>query len=284
VPQTQDTKLPTSAGCELEINGFSSIRGRELNRHVTAAKSALALASIDSYETATDGSCGYTGDPGVEVKTKIMKTEGDIVELARAVRALKNAGGETNHFCGMHVHLGYTGKNGGVNFSRDRIARYRFTRFMVRHEDTMFDLCDASRRGNRFCFKFVPEVRAALINGEGFEKAFEKYLSAATRYNNDRHCWVNMQAIEKYGTFENRLWHGSLEEDMVLGWVNTQLQIAKLTLVDGVKFDWNHNLTTPRARIERFIDELCHDNTARCEGVRSWLTTRMLEISSKGAI
>ena len=191
---------PTAAIVALEAVGIS------------ASFEGYTHTVMSNWKIVTDSSVTDSGTgrgTGLELVSPILKGEEGLVELAKALDALRNAGAKVNTTCGLHVHIDTAGMNG--------MQRKNFFNAYVRNQDIMDRLVSSSRRNNR-----QYTARYSSSNADSYADAFEAGRDGSTRFYT-----VNICSYNRYGTLEFRQHQGTLNGKKAVAWVKMLLAIAE---------------------------------------------------------
>lgn len=104
---------------------------------------------------------------------------------------LSSINADTNSSCGLHVHLDVSGES--------VIRKRRIRRWWLAFQPLLYKFVAPSRRGNGYC-RYVLD---------------HDYRS----WYNDRGQSLNIQAIDRHGTYEVRIHHGTTDSNEITQWV-----------------------------------------------------------------
>lgn len=141
-----------------------------------------------------DGSLSSLDESMIGREFSSVPAKGDyLLAMIRSVCAeLARVKATANGTCGLHVHL-------DMRESSDS-ARHRVMKYWAAFEPIIFGLVAASRRDNSYCL--------SLANANG-----------------SRYQALNTAALSKWGTFEVRLHHGTVDAEEIIDWVRLLLRI-----------------------------------------------------------
>jgi hypothetical protein len=287
--------LPFSVGVEIEINSLpvgdtytrvcNALNEKGLN--ATVSGDHLATAS-GKWLVKHDGSCGN------EIVSPILWTEEDLQKIKTVCTTLRTLGAATDNRCGLHVHIGWgvpqhdvqvhTSPDGltttqTVSHSLKRFGKRgseaeRIFRFFSRYQEVFFMLAAAHRSDNRYCRRFSDKLRQQIRTN----------LEEADLFRTDRYTWLNGNAISRHGTIEFRLMEGTLDADLILGWINLLLTCFDTIVNGGRRIQWG----TGAARSKRmlFLTGLqqagCYGKAmrdpVRAEKAREWALERFKQL------
>jgi len=193
-------------GVEIEIVGMRGQRAADVlsTAGVQAIYEGYNHRQRNHWKVVTDSSVSGAGG-SCEVVSPILSGDAGMLELAKALRALEDAGAQVNRSCGIHVHIG----------ARD-ISAAAFKRIVVeyaKYERTIDGFMPRSRRGseNTYC-------RGAGSNLESRLAGVDTISGLRQRLTN-RFVKVNVQSFMRHGTIEFRHHAGTVNETKVVNWV-----------------------------------------------------------------
>ena len=248
--------LPTTAGCEIEVNNIAGL-GKDV---AWVQENFIRRANLPDWSVKTDGSCGRTG-AGVEVVSPVFKTEDDLKQVVKACANLKRGGFKVSERCGLHVHIGVG------NLTEEQ--RNRFIKFFV-HFENAFYLFDPTRKKNKFSAPISPEIIYAV-------KAENKGWGAWT----GRYFWMNGMAYVAHTTVEFRLMGGTLDETHIVGWIEFLLHIYDQVVnfnLDAPSWDKVDN-TDDFALLQHLLTSANFGGTShRSQVAREWAMQRFKDV------
>lgn len=155
---------------------------------------------------------------GLEVK--ILAHKSKIKEVIEGVTsALQSIGAHVNKSCGLHVHFDMRNKS---EEKREQVYQNLYHSIPL-----LYSIVPKSRRTNSYCSK----NRSA---------DYQAHLC------DERYKAINVTALRKYGTFEVRLFGGTLEAVKINNWINLLYGIIKSEVFlrcprsfDTAKTKWN---------------------------------------------
>lgn len=199
---------------ELDENG-EEIEEGYYNEHKEAC--AAWCVKDDGSVSGQYGEC--------EVVSPKLSGEAGLAELAKACRALLDAGATVNSTCGLHVHLD------AKDLTEAEILAV-FKRY-AKHEDKIDLVLHKSRRGQFHSYAASIRDTARMLEPNG------RY-SSLVRSKDDlaslpRYLKVNLKALRKYGTIEFRHHNGAVKPETVTNWVR-----FLMTFVDRTRLMVKH--------------------------------------------
>lgn len=143
-----------------------------------------------------------------EVVSPVLRGADGASELRSVMKVLRDAGAKTNASCGMHLHV-------GVSHLHPTIQAEIIRQHQV--WNVAFDALVLERRiGGRWAQKrgTAPAERLATQWTAGLDANVQ-----VSRSQFDRYFACNVASFHKYGTFEFRMHHGSLNGKSATAWV-----------------------------------------------------------------
>lgn len=211
--QSVNTTSNLTFGIELEVVGLTT-------RGAAAALRAQGIECSDNGYTHTvmqtwkvvpDGSLSG-GNGSCEVVSPVLSGTDGLAEVRTVMKVLRDAGARVNSSCGMHIHIGVG------NLSRAEQAAVIKAYHMHQGAFTAFLL--ERRLDNGYCrFRDANTARniaAAWMSG-GWTRAQQEPAAS------DRYYAMNLASFPRYGTFEFRAHHGSLNGKNAGAWIALHL-------------------------------------------------------------
>jgi len=209
-------------GVEVEFFGITA------NRAVEALTNAGLVAQRESYnhhvvphwKFVTDASVTGRGTglgSGLEMVSPILQGAQGLEDLAKAVKALLDAGAKVDRSCGVHVHIGADGMTGADIMRIIELYTQNNT-----HIDTVLA---QSRHNASFAQKWsnatIANARSVLVNARSVND-----IQSAVR-NFGRYYTVNVTSYARQGTLEFRQHQGTVNPEKVVSWVNLLLAMME---------------------------------------------------------
>ena len=200
-----NSDLDFGFGVELECVGIN---------YATAADtiSQLGLAcryegytheGVGNWKVVRDGSIGN----GPECVSRVLHGTDGLAEMRRVQLALKQAGARVTRACGMHTHLGVE------HLSRRHKALVIMTHAIFQ---SVFDtVCNHSRRNNGSYARHRSIHDARFLASE--------WNNGNNRSGGSRFVALNLDAYNKYGTFEMRAYQGCLNPQKATAWIQLNM-------------------------------------------------------------
>jgi len=186
-----------STGFELE---FCEVNSSDASSPTYQGK---PLAARNTWKFRTDSSCGRTGSTGYEINSPVVRSKHGLNdELAFLSQWLTVTGAQVIDTCGFHIHVG--------NLTEE--AASAVLSFFARYEEVFFSLVPNHRRGNNYCTRLSPSMRAGIVRGASFESLSDAWGAARP--------WLNANSFRKHGTLEVRLPEGTTNIKQIKGWIH----------------------------------------------------------------
>lgn len=172
--------------------------------------------STEGWKITDDGS--ITGDYSVELVSPILSGPAGLLEVAKVVKLMADAGAKVNKSCGFHVHVDAQDLSSKTLFNVYR--RYAL------HETQIDTFMQASRRGNSNTYCKSPASFLSRLN-EGtpdmspsqVAELMEEHYVHGYGYVGGRYNKVNLCAYLRHGTIEFRHHGGTMNVDKVVNWI-----------------------------------------------------------------
>lgn len=215
------TPLNRTFGVEIEFFGITqSVANNALRR--AGLVSAIEVYNHDArpwWKVTTDASVTTTGTGigrGLEVVSPILQGSTGFADLDKVIKALLNAGAKIDKSCGIHVHIGADGLNGG-----DIIRIVELYTLNGSHIDGVLS---RSRHDTMWARKYnnasLQHIRRTLSGVSG-ERDLRQSLRGMERYHA-----VNLASYLRHGTVEFRQHQGSLNGEKVASWVKFVMSLV----------------------------------------------------------
>lgn len=203
---------------------YNDGEGREFNGRRKSFDESSSFGSTRYFGLELETDCGEASDN----YAFDAKTDGSINGMEYVSHKLRGDAGlkeakdfmasgdgiEVNNDCGFHLHIDMRDMS-----QNDLYAVYAA---FIATEDWWVSEVDGSRDDNSFCQRIgdsdLPNVFRACALGRRFAN-FAGYR--------DRYLWINLNAFNKFTTFENRLHHGTWSYRAVERWVVTNLRFVE---------------------------------------------------------
>ena len=201
-------------GIEIECIGLS----------MTSAARALIAANVPCYaegythrvmntwKVVPDGSLNSRSG-SCEVVSPVLRGNAGLDEIRTVMAILRTAGARINQSCGMHIHIGV-----------DSLTTAQQANIIRLHQvwQPAFDslLTEHRRRETRWAKRRNESQATQMANmWESRDNETNRRTSEAT----DRYNALNINSYYKYGTFEFRSHHGSLNGKNATAWIALHL-------------------------------------------------------------
>lgn len=119
----------------------------------------------------------------------------------------------------VHVHVNC------LDLEYQQVLNCIYTYFLL--ENILVDFCGEGRKGNRFCLRLQDadgslEYIERLFSSKGRVGIFQRIPRDMIRYAS-----LNIEALPKFGTLEFRSMRGTLDEEVIIPWVETLVNIRE---------------------------------------------------------
>ncbi|ASR83976.1 amidoligase [Arthrobacter phage Shrooms] len=211
-------------GVEIEFTGCTRdqvvAQLRELDPEFPVEVQGYNHRVTSVWKLITDASVTYSPEgQGLEAVSPILKGESGFKQLATLLKAIRQAGGNVDKSCGIHVH------HDANDMSAAQVAG--MVKLYTENQRVMDQLVSRSRRAgeNRYCEPLrATEARDAV--------EYLKDGASVSHFNRFR--TINVTSYPKYGTLEIRQHQGTLNARKVSSWVKVgqAMMLAACTLAD----------------------------------------------------
>lgn len=212
------------AGLDVEAEGYN---------HQTRSYWKLVPDGSIADENGRTGS--YPNEMGIEAVSPIYQGAKGIVQMRKAIRALRASGGSVNQSVGVHVHFGI----GGMDLQHLKYLLYNYRGFEKLIDDIMIptrrrrmtesenNTYLSRQRGRATESQWASSLLNKFPNDEQFWQILDRCTSISDISNSlfggegqiYRYWKTNLQSYSRYGTIEFRQLQGSLEEDTIIYWI-----------------------------------------------------------------
>ena len=257
---TRTVVIPTLEGFHTTSDLTFGIEIECIGLSMTAASNALNAANIScvaegythsvmrTWKVVPDGSLNSRSG-SCEVVSPVLRGNSGLDEIRSVMAVLRTAGARINQSCGMHIHIGV-----------DSLTREQQAEVIRRHQvwQPAFDALLTENRRTSTRWAKRRNVQQAEHLARNWEDGSNE--RAMLSRNSDRYHSLNVNSFHKYGTFEFRAHHGSLNGKNATAWIALHLAfiakcasdvatsasaIATVEASDGyaVTTDWNFMAT-----------------------------------------
>jgi len=198
-----------SFGIEIECIGltFNGVVNALRSINIVCENAGYTHTVMNTWKVVPDGSVSN----GCEVVSPPLRGNDGLDEVRSVMKVLRDAGARINVSCGMHIHIGVDGY-----LSQDEQAR-----LIVAHQmwQPAFDALLTERRvkDGRWAKK-----RSAM-QAQTLSEQWRTMLPNQISRNSNRYAALNVNSFHKYGTFEFRSHHGSLNGKNATAWIALHL-------------------------------------------------------------
>ena len=165
---------------------------------------------------------------GLEMVSPVLQGEQGFASVAKAVKALLNAGAKVDVTCGLHVHLGMDGLSGA-----DII---KVVELYTANQSNINNVVSKSRHNTRWAKRH--DLNDATLDYIRRTGSTNELRSVCAHLDNRtyRYKTVNLVAYSKYGTVEFRQHQGTLSAEKVISWVKFVMALTeKAVTMDDAK-------------------------------------------------
>lgn len=231
------TPQHTTFGIEVECClGIRSAYDALRNAGYDCQASGYTHQVMPQWKVVSDASINARNG-GAEVVSPVLSGNDGLREVRAVMRVLRDAGANVNSSCGMHIHIGVDGA-----YTREQQARiieqygqwqYAFTAWMLE-----------TRIRNSYCRLRTRDEFVQLARDWRSARNARTFAGQQGRY-----YAFNVNSFQRYGTFEIRNHHGSLNGMNASAWVALHLAFfAKAAREDDLRLRRmdGQQATTPR--------------------------------------
>lgn len=197
-----------SFGIEIECVGINESMANTVlnNGGVACVANGYTHAVMPTWKVVHDGSLS-SRNGSCEVVSPVLRGQDGLNAVRTVMKLLREAGATVNASCGMHIHIGM-----------DTVSREGQAAVIRSHAywNAAFDAYIPSRRcDNSYATKRRYRIAEQLADNWTNPDADRSYISR----NEGRYYTLNVNSFHKYGTFEFRMHHGSLNGLNATAWV-----------------------------------------------------------------
>ena len=230
---TRTVVIPTLEGFHTTSDLTFGIEIECIGLSMTAASNALNAANIScvaegythsvmrTWKVVPDGSLNSRSG-SCEVVSPVLRGNSGLDEIRSVMAVLRTAGARINQSCGMHIHIGV-----------DSLTREQQAEVIRRHQvwQPAFDsLLTENRRISTRWAKRRNESSALHLARNWEDGSNERAMLSR---NSDRYHSLNVNSFHKYGTFEFRAHHGSLNGKNATAWIALHLAFIAACAADA---------------------------------------------------
>lgn len=198
------SSIPRMVGIELEICDHQPENG-DLRKWRSDWKAVIGDdGSITSY---------YGNGNTAELKTSPASGRFLIEQVTEMCEALKSAKARVNKTCGLHVHVD------ARDFSKGDLAKVIM--YWPKVQTALFRKVSKYRKHSRWCNPRQLHSDQYLIDScknSPEEKLFKHNLISYVGGLGERYSALNLQALQKHHTFENRMHQATLDPEKIIKW------------------------------------------------------------------
>lgn len=209
-------------GIEIECIGLNTDQAaRALTANGYAcANNGYTHEVMRSWKVVYDGSLS-SRNGSCEVVSPPLQGNDGLNEIRSVMKVLRDAGANVNVSCGMHIHIGVD--------SLTQTQQANIIRAHQRFQPAWDALLTERRVQNQRWAK-----RRTVDSADRLATAWETSSDVRTiSRQNDRYHALNINSFYKYGTFEFRLHHGSLNGKNATAWIALHLAFIAAVINDA---------------------------------------------------
>lgn len=197
-------------GVELECVGINE-NGAERAMRTSGyecSNTGYTHRTLPTWKVVNDGSLTSRSGGSCEVVSPVLSGADGMNELRSVAKVLRDAGATTNSSCGMHIHIGVDGA----------LTQQQQANLIVAHQrwNAAFDALVLERRVNN---QYAQKRSLAQANTLAAEWMNPSTTPRDVSTYSGRYYTLNVASFVKYGTFEFRMHHGSLNGMNATAWV-----------------------------------------------------------------
>jgi Putative amidoligase enzyme len=153
-----------------------------------------------------DGACEYVLDKPIGIK-EVQPALQTLIKALEDNKAKLNFSFRTS----VHVHINVLG------LTEQQLDNLILTYLLL--EEPLMNYCGKERKCNRFCLRVQDSEGVVEILSSLCKEGVQRYC-ALLREDNVRYSAFNIAALKKYGSVEFRGMRGTLDQGVLLNWVN----------------------------------------------------------------
>lgn len=192
-----------------------------------------------------------------EAVSPVLRGQQGANELRSVMKALRDGGARTNSSCGQHIHIGV-----------DHLNRLQQANVISLHHhwNSAFDAYVLESRLNTTFSRKRTSVRTRELADRWATGTAQDIADLSRRMACDRYQNLNVASYHKYGTFEFRMHHGSLNGKNTTAWIALHTAFIQAVADGHLAYstreiaDWLEDVNDPTAgiidtnQIQRLID------------------------------
>jgi len=217
-----------------------------------------------------------------EAVSPVLRGQQGANELRSVMKALRDGGARTNSSCGQHIHIGV-----------DHLNRLQQANLISLHHvwNSAFDAYVLESRLNTT----FSRKRSSTLRTQDFAQAWatnsnEQNMELSRRAQMDRYQNLNIASYHKYGTFEFRMHHGSLNGKNTTAWIALHTAFIQAVADGNLAYstseiaDWLEDVNDPTAgimdtdQIQRRIDAGYNLPRAHQVALAKMLNTKLMRL------
>ncbi len=215
--------------CDETTDDFSPVGFRDRSGRTTCIGSercfGLELETDDCndyFELEGSAAWGAKNDSSVRGKefySDVLSGDDGLAAVAELTEFAEANNWDTDARCGYHLHLDMRNESDDSLFAA--AYAYRAT------QSVWYSLVDKNRPDYHYCYS-ARWTCADVVHCSG---SFTSFLSTC---NILRTTWINLQAYNKFETFEVRLHQGTLDKDAVCNWIKAHTRFVDWACTAGL--------------------------------------------------
>lgn len=162
------------------------------------------------WKAERDGSLNFSLSRGCEFVSPVLHGAAGVDNLLKMVQWIKARDGRVNQSCGLHIHIGWKSVL-GENITHKDLSCYiaKLAAVVNINAFALYAQTGKRRDQSRYCKELTLSHKEFLRNVRQ-SGSIQNYAGL------DRYCLLNVKPILSKGTFEFRVFAGTLDEDLIL--------------------------------------------------------------------
>lgn len=202
-----------------EIIDLRNKEGTDIGVEIEVEGERLPREVDKIWKVVTDGSLRGGGLEYVYRRPINVRRVGESLEELSKAFAETKAQPVFSFRTSVHVHVNC------LDLEYQQVLNYIYTYYLL--ENILVDFCGEGRKGNRFCLRLQDadgslEYIEKLFSSKGRVGIFQRIPRDMIRY-----AALNIEALPKFGTLEFRSMRGTLDEEIIIPWVETLVNIRE---------------------------------------------------------
>ena len=216
-----------------------------------------------------------------EAVSPVLRGQEGANELRSVMKALRDGGARTNSSCGQHIHIGV-----------DHLNRLQQANLISLHHvwNSAFDAYVLESRLNTTFSRKRTTRRTQDLAQTWATNSTDQNMDLSRRAQMDRYNNLNVASYHKYGTFEFRMHHGSLNGKNTTAWIALHTAFIQAVADGNLAYstseiaDWLEDVNDPTAgimdtdQIQRRIDAGYNLPRAHQVALAKMLNTKLMRL------